>query len=82
MNEAINLMPIPIINPKSDPIPARNDLLNSSPFIISAPMAPIIGPSINPTGGKKKIPKIIPIVAPQMPALDPPIFFVPQIGTI
>lgn len=82
MKEETSFIPTPIIKPKREPIPALKDFLNSSPLRDSAIIAPAKGPIMRPMGGKKNIPMTIPIVAPQIPALDPPIFFVPHIGTI
>jgi len=64
----------------NDPNAERKALLRFWLLMISPAKAPINGPTINPSGGKKNIPIIKPMVAPQTPPLVPPVFFVPHTG--
>lgn len=79
--QAITFISTPVKNPIKLPNPALKDDLSSRPVIISPITAPRNGITIRPMGAKK-MPAITPIPAPHIPALEPPNFFAPHIGTI
>lgn len=80
--ENTNFSNVPVTKPKKLPKPARSAKLNSFPPSSSPVTAPIKGPISMPKGPKNSNPKINPIILPQTPFFEPPIFLVPKIGTI
>lgn len=76
-----NLKPVHNANPNNDHMPDFKASLPVLCIINSPTIAPIKGPPMMPIGPKKS-PITSPIVAHRVPALLPPNFFVPHIGTI
>ena len=76
------LRPVPNKKPLNAPKAAFRHLLKSEESFISSPTkAPQKGPKIIPQG-PMNMPTTRPIVEPQVPALEPPLFFVIATGKI
>ena len=70
---AMSLSPVPTMNERNEPNPTRMAFGMSSRLWHSSPMtAPTKGPSRMPSGGMKKKPTTVPMVAPMAPAREPP----------
>ena len=67
-----NLATVLVKNPKSDPMLALKALVISLWIKSSTNNTIINGTMIMPSGGKRKLPIMIPIAAVNSPALDPP----------
>ena len=81
INEIINFIEAPTINPSNVPNEALIAILTFDLLIISPDKAPKNGPANNPIGPKKN-PITNPIMAPICPPLVPPNFFRPIMGII
>lgn len=80
MPDAINFKMTPNIIPINTPQPAFKALSLCLPISISPTTAPMKAPIIIPKGGAKRIPSIIPIIAPQKPNFEAPYFLAPAAG--
>ena len=78
--QIISLMPVLSKNHTKDHRAERNACFVSRVVIYSPAKAPIIGPIINPMGGRKNKPKTIPMIDQRVPTLVPPYCLVHRRG--